>query len=411
MKRLSLLISLLLSSGAVAAPLDMPAFDAARAESQAKVSTMRQERLRQEIDCALEIYSITDDINRPNEFQVSGALLMSWSPEARPNFDPNRLKVLNREHYEPVRFGQQSVVTLSNGRKLWQGRFEQNVTVVSTKYQFFPFDTHVVPMIFQVSALLGNEGDRLLSKGGLRTRLFDVNYVPALGNPQSTLELRAVGYGTSQRQMFWDTIMNQTIYRPGGLKQGSAQGYQVLNHYTFYTRRRLLLSVLLMLLIPMGVIVVNTWFGFFWRESSPATRFGTSGILSAISLYFASRVFRPSVSYLVLTDIWFLALFGLITINNFAVTWLYRNAKFLGALDGLPRRRLELRVALASFGFTLLFPSLIAIGVVVRDRPSVQKLVSPDPWPSAIQLNVIVPTELLRAESTPVWMEAEKARP
>jgi hypothetical protein len=389
----------------------MPAFDAARAESQAKVSAMRQERLRQEIDCALEIYSITDDINRPNEFQVSGALLMSWSPEARPNFDPNRLKVLNREHYEPVRFGQQSVVTLSNGRKLWQGRFEQNVTVVSTKYQFFPFDTHVVPMIFQVSALLGNEGDRLLSKGGLRTRLFDVNYVPALGNPQSTLELRAVGYGTSQRQMFWDTIMNQTIYRPGGLKQGSAQGYQVLNHYTFYTRRRLLLSVLLMLLIPMGVIVVNTWFGFFWRESSPATRFGTSGILSAISLYFASRVFRPSVSYLVLTDIWFLALFGLITINNFAVTWLYRNAKFLGALDGLPRRRLELRVALASFGFTLLFPSLIAIGVVVRDRPSVQKLVSPDPWPSAIQLNVIVPTELLRAESTPVWMEAEKARP
>ena len=411
MKRLSLLISLLLSSGAVAAPLAMPAFDAARAESQAKVGAMRQERLSQEIDCALEIYSITDDINRPNEFQVSGALLMSWSPEARPNFDPNRLKVLNREHYEPVRFGQQSVVTLSNGRKLWQGRFEQNVTVVSTKYQYFPFDSHVVPMIFQVSTLLGNEGDRLLSKGGLRTRLFDVNYVPALGNPQSTLELRAVGYGTSQREMFWDTIMNQTIYRPGGLKQGSAQGYQILNHYTFYTRRRLLLSVLLMLLIPMGVIVVNTWFGFFWRESSPATRFGASGILSAISLYFASRVFRPSVSYLVLTDVWFLALFGLITINNFAVTWLYRNAKSLGALDGLPRRRLELRVALASFGFTLLFPSLIAFGVVVRNRPGVKELVSPDPWPSAIQLNVIVPTELLRAETTPVWMEAEKNRP
>ena len=336
---------------------------------------------------------------------------MSWSPEARPDFDPNRLKVLNREHYEPVSFGQQSVVTLSNGRKLWQGRFEQNVTVVSTKYQFFPFDTHVVPMIFQVSALFGNEGDRLLSKGGLRTRLFDVNYVPALGNPQSTLELRAVGYGTSQREMFWDTLMNQIIYRPGGLKQGSAQGYQVLNHYTFHTRRRLLLSVLLMLLIPMGVIVVNTWFGFFWRESSPATRFGTSGILSAISLYFASRVFRPSVSYLVLTGVWFLALFGLIMINNFAVTWLYRNAKSLGALDDLPRRRLELRVALASFGFTLLFPSLIAIGVVVRNRPSVPELVSPDPWPSAIQLNVIVPTELLRAETTPVWMEAEKARP
>ena len=68
-------------------------------------------------------------------------------------------------------------------------------------------------------------------------------------------------------------------------------------------------------------------------------------------------------------------------------------------------------MALASFGFTLLFPSLIAIGVVVRDRSSVQKLVSPDPWPSAIQLNVIVPTELLRAETTPVWMESEKARP
>jgi hypothetical protein len=411
MKRLSLLISLLLSSGAVAAPLGMPAFDAARAESQAKVGAMRQERLSQEIGCALEIYSITDDVNRPNEFQVSGALLISWSPEARPNFDPNRLKVLNRERYEPVRFGQQSVVTLNNGRKLWQGRFEQNVTVASTKYQFFPFDTHVVPMIFQVSDLLGNDGDRFLFNGKLRTRLFDVNYVPALGNPQSTLELRAVGYGTSQREMFWDTIMNQTIYRPGGLKQGSAQGYQVLNHYTFYTRRRLLWSVLLMLLIPMGVIVVNTWFGFFWRESSPATRFGSSGILAAISLYFASRVFRPSVSYLVLTDVWFLVLFGLITINNLALTWLYRNAKALGAADGLPRRRLELRVALASSGLTMLCLPLIGIGVALLNRPSVQELLSPDPWPSAIQLNVIVPAELLDAETTPVLIEAAKARP
>jgi hypothetical protein len=58
-----------------------------------------------------------------------------------------------------------------------------------------------------------------------------------------------------------------------------------------------------------------------------------------------------------------------------------------------------------------LFPSLIAIGVVVRNRPSVPELVSPDHWPSAMQLNVIVPTELLRAETTPVWMETEKARP
>jgi hypothetical protein len=238
-----------------------------------------------------------------------------------------------------------------------------------------------------------------------------VNYVPALANPQSTLELRAVGYGTSQREMFWDMIMNQTIYRPGGLKQGSAQGYQVLNHYTFYTRRRLLLSVLLMVLIPMAVIVVNTWFGFFWRESSPATRFGTSGILSAISLYFASRVFRPSVSHLVLTDVWFLVLFGLITINNLALTWLYRNAKALGAVDGQPRRRLELRMALASFGFTMLFPSLIGMGVVLRNRPSVQELISPDSWPSAIQVNVIVPTELLRAETIPAWMEAAKPNP
>jgi len=410
MKRLFLLTSLLLSTSAVAAPAGMAGLDAARNEAQAKINAMRKERVRQEIDCAIEIYSITDDIHRPNEFQVSGALLMSWSPEARPDFDPKRLRVLNREHYEPVNFGQQTVVTLANGRKLWLGRFEQNVTVVSTKYQFFPFDTHVVPMIFQVSHLLGKDGDRL-STGGLRTRLFDVNHVPTLGNPQSTLELRAVGYGTSQRQMFWDTIMNQTVYRPGGLKQGSAQSYQILNHYTFYTRRRLLLSVLLMLLIPMAVIVVNTWFGFFWRESSPATRFGASGILSAISLYFASRVFRPSVSYLVLTDVWFLVLFGLITINNLALTWLYRNAKAHGALDGLPRRRLELRMALASSGFTMLCLPLIGIGVALLNRPSVQGLVSPDSWPSAIQVNVVVPTELLRAETTPAWMETTKASP
>ena len=410
MKRLSLLASLLLSTSAVASPAGLPELDAASDESQASVKVMRQERANQRIEYALEVYSVTDNIDRPNEFQVSGALVMNWSPEARPNFDPKRLRVLNREHYEPVRFGQESVVNLANGRKLWLGRFEQNVMVASTSYRFFPFDAHVVPMIFQFSDLLG-QGNHYLPMNALRTSLFDVNYVPALANPQSTLELRAVGYGISQRQMFWDTMMNQTVYRAGGLKQGSAPGYHVLNHYTFYTRRRLLLSVLLMLLIPMAVIVVNTWLGFFWRESSPATRFGTSGILSAISLYFASRVFRPSVSYLVLTDVWFLVLFGLITINNFALTWLYRNAKARGAIEGLPRRRLELRMALASSGFTMLCLPLIGIGVALLNRPSVQELVRPDPWPSAIQLNVIVPAELLGAETTPALMEASKMSP
>jgi hypothetical protein len=68
-------------------------------------------------------------------------------------------------------------------------------------------------------------------------------------------------------------------------------------------------------------------------------------------------------------------------------------------------------LALASSGFTMLCLPLIGIGVALLNRPSVQEMVRPDPWPSAIQLNVIVPAELLGAETTPALMEASKMSP
>ena len=38
----------------------------------------------------------------------------------------------------------------------------------------------------------------------------------------------------------------------------------------------------------------------------PASRFGSSGLLTTVSLFFAARVFRPNVDQLVFSDIWFL---------------------------------------------------------------------------------------------------------
>jgi hypothetical protein len=79
-----------------------------------------------------------------------------------------------------------------------------------------------------------------------------------------------------------------------------------------------------MIIIPMIVIILSTFMAYHWRESSPASRFGSSGLLTTVSLFYSSRVFRPDVDNLVFSDLWFIAVFVLLTINNLLLLWLFR---------------------------------------------------------------------------------------
>ena len=141
--------------------------------------------------------------------------------------------------------------------------------------------------------------------------------------------------------------------------------------------RRLPLA-LLMMVVPMVVITIHTIFGFHWRENSPASRFGTSGVLTAVSLFFASSVFRPGVDYLVFSDLWFIALFINVTINNALTLWLFRFYKHRTSLEAAghgslpPPFRTENRITLISFAVSLLLLALfMGLGLWFRQPPQI----------------------------------------
>ena len=103
---------------------------------------------------------------------------------------------------------------------------------------------------------------------------------------------------------------------------------------------------------------------------------GTSGVLTAVSLFFASSVFRPAVDYQVFSDLWFIALFINVTFNNALTLWLFRFYKHRLRLEAdghtslPPAFRTENRITLISLAVSLLLLALfMAAGWWFRQPP------------------------------------------
>ena len=277
---------------------------------------------------ALQINSLDSNLDAPNKYLIRGWLSLNWLPAAYPEWEPSNLSIGCRERSSSCKFsGWQSTFNSSSGdRRIWGSSFELEAEERNTFFNY-PFDQHWVKIILQPK---GIESDQFTSNIDIETFKIQLSPKLILDSNGSDYNINFATVGRKDNS----NLINAILPEHGDLQSHAKnslpeQAQTTLKHdylttsVSFHLVRRTP-AALWMIITPLLLIFGTTVIGFHWRESSPASRFGASGLLSAVSLYFASRVFRPSVDYLVFSDIWFLIDYIAITINSALLVWLFR---------------------------------------------------------------------------------------
>jgi hypothetical protein len=278
---------------------------------------------------SLQINTVDSNLDDPNEYLIRGWLQLNWLPTSHPKWDPSKLSIGCRERSSSCQFSgwQNPQISDSGGRRIWGSRFELLAQERDTFFNY-PFDQHWVKIILQPE---GIDSDQFISNIDIES--FNVQFSPLfLLNSTKTSDFN-VDFATVGRKDNSNLIF--AILPERGALQFNAQNpfteqpqkgmeHEYLTTSVSFHLVRRTPAALWMIITPLLLIFVTSVIGFHWRESSPASRFGASGLLSAVSLYFASRVFRPSVDDLVFSDIWFLIDYIAITINSALLLWLFR---------------------------------------------------------------------------------------
>jgi len=279
---------------------------------------------------ALRVNSLDSSLDAPNKYLVRGWFNLNWLPSAYPGWDPDRLLLGCRTRSSSCKFsGWQSNFQVDSGqRRIWGANFELVVEESDTFFNY-PFDQHWIKIVIQQKDVKPDKFIDNIDIDSFRVQLatslferqsggFSVDYATVSRKDNPSL-IEAVSPGSPGAESIGAT---KEAGRGANSPGGSSLQYLTTSVSLHLVRR--IPAALLMIITPLLLILMTTIIGFHWRESSPASRFGASGLLSAISLYFASRVFRPSVDYLVFSDIWFLLDYLAITANSVLLVWLFR---------------------------------------------------------------------------------------
>ena len=297
----------------------------------------------------VQVNSLDSSLEAPNRYLIRGWFNLNWLPAAHPNWKPSDLSLGCRSTGTGCKFsGWQNTFSSNSGQRIvWGARFELEVEEHDTYFNY-PFDQHWIKVVIQPNGpqsyqfinnididsfevalaenLFRNGDDNFkidYATVGTKANSFLIKSVttnPTVPALEQSLEQSTAGSSPEQ------VAGRESHNKPAQDLPLDNKNDYLTTSFSLHLARRTP-PALVMIITPLLLILFTTIIGFHWRESSPASRFGASGLLSAVSLYFASRVFRPAVDYLVFSDIWFLLDYVAITINSALLVWLFRYYK------------------------------------------------------------------------------------
>lgn len=337
---------------------------------------------------AIVINGLREDLNNPNRFDVDGTISFTWIPESYPNWSPNQLSIgcistdCQFSGWGPVQASRRGL------HQVWSASFHVGLQEAMS-LQFYPFDQHWAHLV-----LIGKDQVSQDFLGNLDVATFAVKVSQRVLTGESS-NFR-INYGTVSSAIdgapdgFGGELYSSSARHSGkGGSNGSlsrAELFDATNgpdastfQVSFQILRRTPIA-LWMAAIPLSLILLNTNLAFHWREASPANSFGSSGLLAAVSLFFASRAFRPNVDYLVFSDTWFLLTFVLITANNILLIWLFR---FYKHRQGLKAHGVKVKPAFKAENALTVVSTLTCVLILVVLALIAQWMVRPPQIPDA----------------------------
>jgi|GEM_PF-1414685 len=347
---------------------------------------------------SLDVERLTSSLDQPNNYTISGWFSLNWLPAAYPGWQPSNLALGCRSSGCRFSGWRDNFTEEISGRRFWTARFELEAQEADSFFAY-PFDQHWVKVLIQSTTPSTDEFIHYIDLNSFSVELapslmqgrnsnFKVNY--ATVGQQANFFLRnasnkAVEAGAAPQQQR-DSKSSQNASTDPSEASGKpvesdlifpvSNDEYISTSISFHLVRRTP-AALLMIVTPMLLILFNTIMAFHWRENSPASRFGSSGLLTTVSLFFASRVFRPDVDQLVFSDVWFIVVFIVITINNVILVWLFRFYKHRSELKRVgttipPAWKTENRLSLISGSAVIgVITALFLISLTMLRAPAI----------------------------------------
>ncbi|MFP4353102.1 MAG: hypothetical protein ACLFRP_00295 [Puniceicoccaceae bacterium] len=263
-----------------------------------------------EVWTSFTLHELRLDESDPDFFHLRFRMSLSWDPEAAPGWEPEDDIHFYNTSGEVSRHKVSGRGKGTLGEKLGPdfGRVEIWLVEGNFKgyhdYRGFPVDQHELGVIL-LSRTLGADQIRFVSAPE------NLDLRAALPARIEGWEVRSLGFHDGS-----DRFLHSIPVREDGGEPAFA-GWEI-------SVERDLSYAAVAIFLPMVLIWFFSYLGFFWSDSSPASRFGTAAIFAAIAFTLGTRRLTPDVGYLLALDAGFFGLYLCIAVNALWVAAIFR---------------------------------------------------------------------------------------
>jgi len=312
--------------------------------------TDREDEKPFEVRTSFTLHELRLDETNPDFFQLRFRMGLSWNPEEAPGWDPaedlrfqNTSHEVSRQRVSPRGKG-------AAGENLGPdlGRVEVWLVEGNFKgyhdYRGFPIDRHELGIIL-LSRTLGADDIRFVSTPE------NLDLSPTLPVRIEGWEVRSLGFHDGPERF---------LHSVPALENGGEPAFAAWE----ISVERDLSYAAVAIFLPMVLIWFFSYLGFFWADSSPASRFGTAAIFAAIAFTLGTRRLTPDVGYLLALDAGFFGLYFCIAVNALWVAAIFRR-KNRGDTAAADRLR-KTGIVIAPFFAVLAFGICLLIGATAE---------------------------------------------
>ncbi len=296
-----------------------------------------------EVWTSFTLHELQMEEDSPDFFHLRFRVSLSWDPSVRPDWDPfedlffyNVSGEASRQKVSPKGKG---AAGENPGPDLGQREFWLVEGIFKGYHDFrgFPFDSHELGIVLLSRSLTPSQLHFVSSPENLDLR-------PAFPVRIEGWQVHSIGFHDGAEQFRHSTPILVDDDHPAFAAWEIAVD-------------RNLSYAAVAIFLPMLVIWTFSYLGFFWKDSSPASRFGTASIFAAIAFYLGTRRLTPDVGYLLALDAAFFGLYLCIALNALWVAWVFHRRTQNDDSGANSIRRAGIAVApllaLATFGICL----------------------------------------------------------
>lgn len=243
----------------------------------------------------------------PDQFRANFIIWFSWEPQPGQNWSANKVNFTNAIGDPAIKVAIWTKPDPQLPRQRFQAMIYEGEFKAFNRYEAFPADKHLLAIRIVCPKVSCGQVN-FISKPERITLDSSIPHV------LSDWKITGTGFATQQVKLPEDLNLEPSDQ---SLRLPSAE--TTINGFVIRVERDLIPG-LLRIFIPILLIWLLAYVGFFWEDSSPASRFGATALFVAIAFNLATRSIQPAVSYITLMDLTFLSLYINILLIVFFIT-------------------------------------------------------------------------------------------